>query len=59
MTVSGRATAAALAATVAVIDRVVFKLTQEQTHDDGYTASTGSCSPMVAAGTGLLRMAAQ
>ena len=23
---------------------------QEQTHDDGYTASTGSCSPMVAAG---------
>jgi|KBSSwiStaDraftv2_1062776.scaffolds.fasta_scaffold314903_3 hypothetical protein len=30
MTVSGRATAAALAATVAVIDRVVFKLTRSR-----------------------------
>lgn len=35
------------------------RVDQEQTHDDGYTASTGSCSPMLAAGTGLLRMAAQ
>jgi hypothetical protein len=35
------------------------RVDQEQTHDDGYTASTGSCSPMLAGGTGLLRIAAQ